>query len=167
MASIFVERANTQCYVSSRMNELLLLALATSGALLWAKFFWAALIQARQRLSSKEFQYPEDAAHWGGSVAKASEAISPSQRAQNMLRNDSESQPYFFLVALLCTLTGAYPQTSAALFISYAALRWLHGCFFMNPKQPHRNLAFSASLVVQLALWVLLFVHLFAKGLPN
>lgn len=149
------------------MNKLLLLAMATSGVLLWAKYIWVALIQARQRLSSKEFQYPEDAAHWGGSVAHPSEALNTTQRAQNLLRNDSESQPHFFLVATLCTLTGAYPPIAAALFMSYAGLRWLHGYFFMNPKQPHRNLAFSASMLVQLALWVLLFLQILENGLPD
>lgn len=134
------------------VDPLLVAALVLATVLLWAKCVWALLIQARHRLKSKEFQYAEDAAHWGGSVASAAPSLTRADRAQNMLRNDAESQPYFFILAILYTLLGCFPQVGIGLFLGYAFLRWLHGIFFIFPKQPLRNWAFSASLVVQLAM---------------
>lgn len=146
------------------MNKLLIVALLVATFLLWAKVVWAVSIQGRHRLRSKTFQYPEDAEHWGGAVVDQSCDITKGDRAQNMLRNDGESQPFFFVMAILYTWMNCPATLGAWLFIGYALLRWLHGFFLINPRQPHRNLAFSASLVIQLALLGTLAYQVFAAS---
>lgn len=146
------------------MNRLLICALLVTTVLLWAKCIWAITIQGRQRLKSKEFQYAEDAAHWGGAVASPSKEMSSADRAQNMLRNDAESQPYFFILAILYIWLEGFPKVGAALFVGYALTSWLHGTFFIYPKQPLRNLAFSASLVIQLSMIGIMGFQLITSG---
>lgn len=149
------------------MHRLLLVSLVLATMLLWSKCIWAMVIQARHRLRSKEFQYSEDAKHWGGNVASESKEVTRADRAQNMLRNDAESQAYFFAIAFLYSWMGCLPRVGAILFVSYALVRWVHGIFFIFPKQPQRNWAFSASLVIQLAMLAILAHRVWTTGLPS
>lgn len=129
------------------------------------KCIWAIVIQGRHRLATKEFQYSEDAAHWGGAVASPRTELTRADRAQNMLRNDGESQIYFFVLAVLYTWLNCFPKVGAALFFVYALARWAHGIFLIYPKQPLRNLAFSTSLVVQLAMVAIIMHQVFTTSL--
>jgi uncharacterized MAPEG superfamily protein len=118
---------------------------------LFAKFFTAIAIQARERFRARRFRYPEDAAYWRGSVAEDTELC---VRAQNLLRNDGESQTYFLAFGLFYLLLGAAPVIACLYFGAYATSRLLHAYFFLTRRQPHRNRAFAAGVVVLTALAV-------------
>jgi len=76
---------------------------------LFVKAIVAMTIQGRERLRGGTFRYPEDATHWKGEVAPDSDRC---ERAQRLLRNDGESQPYFLVLGALVTGPTAVPRCS-------------------------------------------------------
>lgn len=148
------------------MEGLPIVALIAATALLWAKFVWATMLQGKHRLQSKTFQYPEDAENWGGTVFNPNDAqeLSRADRAQNMLRNDSEGQIYFFVLALIYVWMGCFPRVGALLMIGYALARWVHGITLIFPKQPLRNRAFSIAALIQLIMLGILFYQAFQNA---
>ncbi len=136
-------------------------AYALCLSLLFLKFFFTISVQARVRLTTKRFQYAEDAKAWNGELVEA-EADSVV-RAQRVLRNDSESQPFFLAAAGLYTALGIWPTGAWLYFGVYALSRWLHAVCLLRPKQPLRNVAFGTGMLCLLALLVHIGVHLWSS----
>lgn len=131
------------------MNDTATLVYVASLAVLFGKFAVAISLQASQRLSSGGFRYPEDAAHWNGEVSPDSELC---DRAQRLLRNDTESQPYYIVFGAAYLMLGAWPPGAPFYFAGYTLARCAHALFLIRGLQPHRFRAFSASLAIVLLL---------------
>ena len=117
---------------------------------LFGKLFVLVSLQGVTRVRTKQFQYAEDANHWKGEhVAEESDLI---VRAQRVLRNDSEGQPYFFVFGAAYVALGATPWAAWLYFPAYAVTRLLHTWYMLRARQPQRNLAFGAGLVTLVAL---------------
>lgn len=117
------------------------------------------MIQARERYRVRVFAYPEDAAQWHGTPGQDTELC---QRAQRLLRNDSETQPFFYLFGGLVVLSGA-PPTAALLYMpAYVLSRFVHGYFLLTARQPHRNRAFGAGVLIVTAMAIHALVTMFS-----
>lgn len=113
--------------------------------LLFAKYVLAITVQARERLRLRHFRYAEDAAFWNGTVAEDSALC---QRAQNLLRNDGENQPFFLVFGAAHVSLGLSPASGLVYFAGYALCRFAHGYFMLRARQPHRNRAFAAGSLI-------------------
>jgi uncharacterized membrane protein YecN with MAPEG domain len=120
-----------------------------SLTLLFFKYLVTITTQARERMRLRHFRYPEDAAYWTGKVAEDSDLC---QRAQNLLRNDSESQPFYLAFGAAYVALGLGPEGACLYFGGYTVSRLLHAYFTLRARQPHRNRAFSMGLVILLLL---------------
>lgn len=142
------------------MHSAALHAYAVAVAALFFKHFFTASIQGRERLRTRRFAYPEDAAQWRGKHDDAS----PSplwDRAARLLRNDGENHALFFALGGAYVALGCAERLGAVYFTVYALARWVHAIFLLWPRQPHRNRAYVVSLAVLIAL----AVHVAAAGL--
>jgi uncharacterized membrane protein YecN with MAPEG domain len=134
------------------MHAVTLGAYVAAVFVLFAKFVVVVSLQGATRIRTKLFQYPEDAAEWKGSfAAEESDLI---VRAQRVLRNDSEGQPYFFVFGAAYVALGATPWAAWLYFPAYALTRLLHAWCLLRARQPLRNRAFGAGLVTLAALAV-------------
>lgn len=131
------------------MNFSTLDVYALSVVVLFAKFFGVICVQAVERLRRRSFRYAEDAAFWGGVVGDDSERC---VRAQQLLRNDGESQVWYLALAGAYTAQGAWETAAPFYFGTYTVARLAHAYFFLTAKQPHRNRAFSLGIGIQFAL---------------
>lgn len=134
------------------MSSMSLVWYTLAAAALFAKFVLTTGLQGLTRLRTKTFQYPEDAAYWRGSEPAAE--VERVVRAQRLLRNDGEGQPFFLAIGLAFVLLGGPPTFSALYFSIYAVSRVVHAGFFLWPKQPHRNRAFTVGMLALIALTV-------------
>lgn len=124
-----------------------------SVLLLLLKYLAATVLQARERFAHRSFRYPEDAACWRGHVTEDTELC---QRAQSLLRNDGESQPFYLVLGAAYVSLQLWPPGGVIYFGVYPLTRWLHAYFLLRGLQPHRNRAFALGLLVL----VLLAAHL-------
>lgn len=134
------------------MNETAAVAYVLLVVALWGKFVAVALVQGRVRLRTGTFQYAEDAA-WmrGQAVDHEDERVI---RAQRVLRNDGESQPYVLELGAAYVALGGSAEGAVVYFGGYALSRVLHGLWLLRPRQPHRNRAYAVGLLLTLALAV-------------
>ncbi|HET9956649.1 MAG TPA: MAPEG family protein [Polyangiaceae bacterium] len=116
-----------------------------SVIVLFAKTLATITVQAVQRLRSRQFRYPEDAAEWKGTAGPDNDV---TQRAQNLLRNDAETQIFYLALGAAYALIGNWPPWAPVAFTVYPLSRLVHAYFFLRPRQPHRNRAFSLGLIV-------------------
>jgi uncharacterized membrane protein YecN with MAPEG domain len=116
-----------------------------ASVVLFAKFCVAIAIQAKERFRERRFRYAEDATYWRGVIGDDTELCA---RAQGLLRNDCESQPYFLALGLAYLMLGARPEAAPLYFGAYSIARLAHAYFFLRARQPHRNRAFAASVLV-------------------
>jgi hypothetical protein len=137
-----VEPLRAMCRI---MNAFALGVYSLSLVVLFAKFFATITVQAVERLRQRRFRYPEDAACWTGVVAEDSERC---VRAQHVLRNDSESQPWYVALAGAYVLLGAWPSGAPLYFGGYVLSRIAHAYFLLAGRQPHRNRAFSFGITI-------------------
>jgi len=131
------------------MHAVALSFYAGSCVLLCAKFFTMITLQARERMRTRSFRYAEDAKTWRGEVAGDTDLCT---RAQQVLRNDSEGQTYFFVLGGLYVALGAWPLGAPYYFAGYALSRVAHTYFLIHGRQPHRTHAFGTGLLILLAL---------------
>lgn len=132
------------------MHAHTVVAYVAAAFVLFAKLVVMVSLQGATRMRSKRFQYAEDAAHWNGDlVAEESDLI---VRAQRVLRNDSEGQPYFLVFGAAYVALGATPWAAWLYFPAYVLTRVLHAWCMLRARQPLRNRAFGAGLVTLLAL---------------
>jgi hypothetical protein len=131
------------------MNVTVLGVYALSVVVLFAKFFVTISVQALERLRHRRFRYAEDAATWAGVVGDDSERC---VRAQHLLRNDAESQPWYLALGAAYALLGAWPAGAPFYFGGYALSRVAHAHFLLTGRQPHRNRAFSFGIAILFAL---------------
>lgn len=124
-----------------------------SVLLLFLKYLAVTVLQARERFAHRRFRYPEDAACWRGELADDTQLC---QRAQSLLRNDAESQPFYLVLGAAYVSLGLWPLGGMLYFAVYPLTRWLHAFCLLRGLQPHRNRAFALGL----AILVLLAVHL-------
>jgi hypothetical protein len=116
-----------------------------SVIVLFLKYFAATLLQARERFAQRRFRYAEDAACWRGQVGDDTELC---QRAQSLLRNDAESQPFYLLFGAAYAWLGLWPPGALLYFTVYPLSRLLHASFLLRARQPHRNRSFALGLVI-------------------
>lgn len=114
-------------------------------ATLTLRFAVLISLQAKARLGSKRFRWPEDAAHWRGTLAGAGAEASVIERVQAALRNDGESLPLFLIACAVWVQLGAADLAALAVCAVYGVTRSLHALFMVRPRQPLRNWAFAAS----------------------
>ncbi|MCY1062577.1 MAPEG family protein [Nannocystis sp. SCPEA4] len=142
------------------MHSAALHAYAVAVAALFFKHFMTTAIQGRERLRTRSFAYPEDAAQWRGEHHDG--PPSPLwDRAARLLRNDGENHALFFALGGAYVALGCPDRLGVAYFAVYAVARWAHAVFLLWPRQPHRNRAYVVSLAVLLAL----AVHVTIAGL--
>ena len=134
------------------MSSMSLVWYTLAAAALFAKFVFTTGLQGITRMRTKTFQYPEDAAYWRGSEPPTE--VERVVRAQRLLRNDAEGQPFFLAIGLAFVLLGGPPLFSALYFGVYAVSRVVHAGFFLRPQQPHRNRAFAVGMLALIALTV-------------
>jgi len=134
------------------MNSIAVFAYVLSVLLLFLKTVMTTLVQAKVRLSTRHFQYPEDAACWKGEHVTAEAPL--VDRAQRVLRNDSETQAFSLVFGGAYVTLGAWPLGAVGYFGVYVLSRLLHAYWFLRPTQPHRNLAFVVGLVSLLTIAV-------------
>lgn len=135
------------------MDRLSLVAYVASLALLFGKMLAVSLVQGRHRLGTKVFRWPEDAAAFGGTTARGPEA-EPVERAQASLRNDGETQTFFYVVGLVWVQLGAEVALAAPAFTLYTALRFGHARLMLRAVQPLRNRVYALGQLVLLAMLV-------------
>ena len=129
-----------------------MVAYVAAAFVLLAKLVVTVSLQGATRIRTKRFQYAEDATHWKGDhVAEESDLV---VRAQRILRNDGEGQPYFFVFGAAYVALGATPWAAWLYFPVYVLTRILHAWYMLRARQPHRNRAFGAGLVTLVALAV-------------
>jgi hypothetical protein len=116
-----------------------------SVIVLFLKYLAAIVLQARERFAQRHFRYPEDAAHWHGKVADDTELC---QRAQNLLRNDTESLPFYLLFGAAYVWLALWPPGALLYFTLYPLSRVLHAYYLLRARQPHRNRTFALGLIV-------------------
>ncbi len=134
------------------MSPLVVTSYTFSVVVLFLKFAALISIQGRGRMRSGEFRYAEDARHWRGVVVgKESETI---DRAQRVLRNDSEGQPLFLALGALYVATNAWHWGAPLYFGIYALSRIAHALLLLYPRQPHRTIAFGVGMLTMLAMAV-------------
>jgi uncharacterized membrane protein YecN with MAPEG domain len=112
--------------------------------ILFVKFMVTSWVLARERLSNRSFRYEEDARYWRGKVAADSELAT---RAQRLLRNDGESQIYFFVLGAMSLFFMADVLVLICCYISYVASRCVHAWYLLHGRQPHRNRAFVCGIL--------------------
>lgn len=118
---------------------------ALSVVVLFAKLFATISVQARERLRTRAFRYPEDAVQWRGQVAPDSDLC---QRADRLLRNDAESQVFYLALGGLLAAVAPDSRVAPYYFIAYTLARLAHAYWLLAPRQPHRNRAFATALSV-------------------
>jgi hypothetical protein len=131
------------------MNSLGLTVYSLSLVVLFAKFFLTISVQAQQRIRHRRFRYAEDAAFFRGNVGDDSELC---VRAQQVLRNDTESQIYYLALGGIYLLVDAWPVAGPYYFALYACSRIAHTYFLLTGRQPHRNRVFAVGIAVLFAL---------------
>ncbi len=127
-----------------------MVAYVAAAVVLFSKFVVVVSLQGAMRIRTKRFQYAEDAAHWNGSLAADESDL--IVRAQRILRNDSEGQPYFFVFGAAYVALGGTPWAAWLYFPAYALTRVLHAWCMLRARQPLRNRAFGAGLITLAAL---------------
>lgn len=127
----------------SASAPLLLLVFALS-----LKFLLLIGLQGIRRMQTRTFRWPEDAAHWSGSVGREDPLV---ERAQAALRNDAESQPLFLAAAAFWLWSGANSALAWSVCAGYVFARGLHSLLMLWPKQPLRNRTFGLAQLCLLA----------------
>lgn len=131
------------------MNSIGLSVYAAALVILFGKFVVTISLQGLDRIRGGRFRYPEDAAHWKGEVTADTDRC---DRAQRLLRNDGEGQPYFFALGALYLVLGAWPLGAPIYFGVYTLSRVLHALWLFRGTQPHRNRAFGLGLLTLVVL---------------
>jgi hypothetical protein len=145
------------------MNSTAIAVYVASVLVLLAKFMTAITVQAAQRMRARNFRYAEDAAFWQGQVAADSDLC---VRAQRLLQNDGESQPYYLVFGAAYVALGAWPAAAPYYFAAYAVSRVAHAYFLFTARQPHRNRAFACSVALLVALALHVAFESFRLVLP-
>lgn len=117
------------------------LAYVIALLILFLKYFVVTAIQGKARFSTRTFRWPEDARTWNGAPARGPES-DLIERAQSCLRNDAETQPFFYAFAAAWVALGAASEAASIALPAYALARCGHAWFFLRPKQPLRNRMF-------------------------
>jgi len=119
-----------------------------------------SMVQGLHRFRSDSFDWPEDTRTFGrgtGAVARDQDAF---ERANRCWRNDLENIPIYLFLGLGFVLSGGLPFWAALYFTVFTLARIAHTFFYLRGMQPWRTLAYSAGLVVSVALAVHLIVLL-------
>lgn len=116
------------------------------------KYVFAVGVQGITRVRSRSFRWPEDAKANRGEVGEKEPEV--VHRAQRLIDNEGESQPYFLVFGAAFVFTGGAAGWAMAYFLTYASARLVHGALMMKPSQPLRTLVFSVGMVTLLALSV-------------
>jgi uncharacterized membrane protein YecN with MAPEG domain len=119
---------------------------------LFLKVIVTVSVQGMTRMRTRTFRHAEDAANWGGTATERESDL--VVRAQHVLRNDGETQPFFLVFGALYVALGASPAAALVYFPGYALTRVAHTWLLLRPRQPWRNRAFGAGLALLLALAV-------------
>ena len=135
------------------MDRVALLAYVGSLVILFCKGFVVTLVQGKVRFASRTFRWPEDAGEWRGSAAEGPEHET-IERAQAALRNDGETQPFFYVFGGLWVVLGVPGGVALGVLVAYALARCAHSFFLLRPKQPLRNRAFAVGQLLLMAIIV-------------
>ncbi|MDB4973349.1 MAG: hypothetical protein JWN48_1690 [Myxococcaceae bacterium] len=133
------------------MDPTSVLAYVAALALLFGKYFAVTLLQAKRRFSTRVFRWPEDARAWRGQPSAREDEL--LERAQAVLRNDAETQPFFFAFGAVWVALGAPAAFAQLVLPGYALARCVHTWLLLYPRQPARNRAF---VVAQLLLFAVI-----------
>lgn len=118
---------------------------------LFLKMFANSGVQGIVRLRNRAFVRPDDAAFFGGGVEPLERELPLVDRAQQCWRNDLENIPIFLFLTLGLVLLGGSAYWVGLYCTVFVIGRILHTAFYLNPRQPHRNLAFQLGLIATFA----------------
>lgn len=118
---------------------------------LFVKMFANSGVQAFVRMSNRAFVRPDDAAFFGRGAAPLERELPLSDRAQQCWRNDLENIPIFLFLTLGLVLLGGSAYWVGVYCTLFVIGRVLHTIFYLNPRQPHRNLAFQLGVFATVA----------------
>jgi uncharacterized membrane protein YecN with MAPEG domain len=127
-------------------------AFGLTAVALFLKMFAVAGVQGVQRMKSRAFTRPDDAAFFGKGATPAAQEVPIVERAQNTLRNDVENIPIFLFLMLAYAQLGAWPLGAALYGAAFVLARVTHTLAYLQPRQPLRNRAY---LVGQLLMFVM------------
>ncbi|CAN5365442.1 MAPEG family protein [soil metagenome] len=83
------------------------------------------------------------------------ELTPPKRRAYAAHQNAYENFPFFAVAVLVATTMGAQASTVNVLAVLYILFRIAHGLLYIANKSSLRSLAYTAALVVNVAIFVL------------
>ena len=122
---------------------------------------WAnSMVQGLHRFRADSFDWPEDTRTFGRGTATGTPAAEGFERANRCWRNDLENIPIYLFLALGFVLSGGLPFWAALYFTIFTVARAAHTFFYLRGMQPWRTLAYTAGLIVCVALAVHLIVLL-------
>ena len=112
-------------------------------AVLGVKMLFSAIYTGTRRQKHQGYINPEDASFFGKSGAAAAGGEAPAvAHALRIQRNDLESIPLFFTIALLYVLTGASAYGAAVYCWTFTIARVAHTFFYTYHLQPWRALSY-------------------------
>jgi glutathione S-transferase len=115
------------------------------------------------RLRLKVYAAPEDYALNGMPVPSAGspgslERSEPIARARRVHRNHLENVLPFLVVSVLYLLTEPGHALFAGLLWTFLVARVIYTLFYVRTKQPHRTIAYTVSVLVQVTIAILTLV---------
>ena len=129
---------------------------------LFLKMFAVAMVQGVSRIRNRAFVNPDDAAFFGKGAAPRERELEIVERAQRTLRNDVENIPIALFLALAWIQLGCWPEGLAYVLGVFVLSRYCHSFFYVWPRQPFRNLSYSAGLLCCFVMSVVIVRRLLA-----
>ncbi len=135
---------------------------ALCSAILGLKMLFSAIYTGTQRQKHAGFINSEDARVFGPTgAAAAAQETSAVAHALRIQRNDLESIPLFFTIALIYVLLGATPFGARVYCWTFTIARVVHTYCYTNHLQPWRAISFIVGalaivgMIVQI-IWITL-----------
>jgi glutathione S-transferase len=128
---------------------------ALCSAILALKMLFSAIYTGLRRQKHQGYVNPEDARIFGKGGASANRDEAPAvAHALRIQRNDIESIPAFFAIALIYVLLGATPRGAAAYCWTFTIARILHTAMYTYNLQPWRALSYVVGALCMLGMIV-------------
>lgn len=125
-------------------------AFTLTAIVLWLKMMAVVVIQGGARVRAGRYRRPEDARFFGRGKGKVDDAPLATL-GQAALNNDLENIPMFLLLLVAWIELGATGSEIALHGSIFALARCLHTIAYMMPRQPLRNMAFSAGMFMTMS----------------
>lgn len=129
---------------------------AVCSAILAIKMLLTGNYTTMQRMRTKGFVNPEDAAAFGGTPSEQEHpAVAHALRIQ---RNDLENIPLFWAIGLVFVLSGASASAAVWYCWTFTIARLVHWVVYLNHLQPWRALCYFVGYLCILGMAVQIIV---------